>query len=750
MMKKFHLNKTYKALLSAGLLVLGLSACGGSDGRDGASGENGFIGKDVHDAKTVQARFSSAKLEGNKVTIQFKLTDGNGVKLVGLTKQDGLSFGIAQLTEVSDGNFQWQSYLNKEVKLGTLPEDTSHLTPLESATQAMVESAANCAGDCLVDHGDGSYSYTYQVDIMNVTSPVKVAYNAEFTQRATLELALANGIVVNAHHEWQPATGSTDNIQTRDVVSLDSCHACHQPDSLAFHGGKRIDIENCAACHTATSADPESGNSIEWGYMIHAIHRGEDRKIYVENENDAGEVVGSKIAAPYKIIGYKGSVHDYGTLAYPQNPAADCSACHTTEGENVPANADLFLADNSNQACISCHTLVPKQWHSEDNADCVACHTVGGYGRGAEEAHADAMKPYLSSQKYSAKFSNIQISNNGSKNVLTFDVQILDENGTALSDKHIANPSAYAQSSIYFSWNVDQDYPAYTDGSKYSDRGLKLRNTDYTTYQNGVFSVSSENLSLALPADLDGVNVELYAGVATCFTSGGKGRPVIEATECTVTAGDTDFVTSSDYAYIQSAPLRFKWDGSKTIQEPEAATADKRRLIIDEASCLGCHNQEIEHYDNGVNCQACHTPDKGLNAWGGNVPTSFAYKAHKADGHYLKESGTVLKSDCATCHAVDKSTGELVGITLGRATDRAWQEVNKAGEAVWASSDTGACLTCHRPTDPWFKESTRAHIEGNGGVLDAATKVEALAASQQESCATCHSPERIMASHGHQ
>lgn len=195
--------------------------------------------------------------------------------------------------------------------------------------------------------------------------------------------------------------------------------------------------------------------------------------------------------------------------------------------------------------------------------------------------------------------------------------------------------------------------------------------------------------------------------------------------------------------YIQHEPLRFIWNDVDTSK-----TATARRNIIDTAKCSGCHNQEIVHYSNGVNCQACHTPDKGLSR--SSAPTSFAYKAHEADGHYLKhagvQSGTVLKSDCATCHAKDSKTGELTGIALGRATGRAWQDANAAKEAVWSSSDTGACLTCHRPTDPWFKESTRAHIETNGGILDAADKDTALKAF--ESCATCHTPAQLMEAHG--
>lgn len=48
----------------------------------------------------------------------------------------------------------------------------------------------NQCDTCLVDHGDGSYSYTYQANIANVTEPLTVTYSADATQRATMELEL--------------------------------------------------------------------------------------------------------------------------------------------------------------------------------------------------------------------------------------------------------------------------------------------------------------------------------------------------------------------------------------------------------------------------------------------------------------------------------------------------------------------------------------------------------------------------------
>ncbi len=741
MMKQFNFNAATKAVLGAGLLSFALIGCG-SDGKDGTNGEDGVIGVNIDSAKSVNAAFTNATVEAGVVTVEFTLENDNGVAVLGLTKDHDLRFGIAQLTQETrifgegdeavefDRGFQWQAYINAEKTPNPdwIPEGESDIDP-SNQFQANVEATKSC-DNCLVDNKDGSYTYSFQQNIANVTTPVEVVYSADNTQRATLELELPK-FAANAHFDWQPSTGLTEGIQTRDVVAIETCYTCHQPESLAFHGGRRIDIENCASCHTPTSGDPESGNSVDFTYMIHAIHKGDARTTYAPDSPDADEK--GNIPAPYKVIGYGGGVHNYGKVMYPQTPAADCTACHVT-GENAPADAELFLANQSNTACIACHTTMPKAYHDPSDENCISCHVEEGYARSGAEAHGDATKRYKASQDYSAKYSNIKVTGD----VLTFDVQILDEKGEPVAKEFIANPSKYTKSSIYFSWDTDKDYPAYTDGTKYSARGFALLNPDVSTYDEATqtFTINSSKSALELPVDLKGKSVELFAGVATCFKAGGYGRPTVEPTACQYDETDpTKLLTNA--AYIQDAPLGFTWNDTDTSEPAKA-----RRDIVDNSKCMGCHNQEIVHYDNGVNCQTCHTPDKGLNKWGGNVPTSFAYKAHHADGHYLKYAGvgssTVVKTDCKTCHTDD-------GIELGRSPDRAWRYGDANGNDIWVSSDAGACLSCHQK---YLSDSGKAHITTNGGILDGVDAAD-VQNRAKETCSTCHSAEKVIELHGY-
>ncbi|WP_394147845.1 OmcA/MtrC family decaheme c-type cytochrome [Shewanella atlantica] len=703
--------------LTCSALLLGC----GSDGKDGEDGKDGVIGVDIDTTTTLSANITQAVVSDGQVTINFNLANANGVAVLGLTKDHDLRFGIAQLSRVTetmgeaevDRGFHWQAYINteKEPNPDWIPEGESHIKP-SNQYQANVEKAAECE-TCFTDNGDGSYLYTYQVNIAEVTEPLTVTYDADSTQRATLELELPQ-VTANAFLDWQPSSESSEGIQTRNVVSIETCYTCHQMESLALHGGRRIAIENCASCHTSTSGDPESGNSVEFTYMIHAIHKGNQRMTSTAD---------GMVAAPYKIIGYGGGIHDYGKVMYPQTPAADCSSCHL-EGEGAPSDAALYKADLSNTACVGCHTEKPSQNHSSTN--CVGCHnssdTYPGTGS-AEKRHGDVMKAYNDAREMGVEFSNIGLTNEGK---MTFDLRILDKEGAAVAGEFINQGTR-----VIVAWDIDKDYPAYMEAS-YSNRRIRLSEGSYDA-DSKTFTITGSNFDM--PVDAEGKTFELWSAVEVCFNKGGYGVTQVEMTEC------SDNTRSIE---VKENPYQFVWSG--TGIDPDGLIA-MRRSIIDTAKCLGCHNQEVFHYDNGINCQTCHTPDKTTRSDdsypGGKKPTSFAYKAHAAEGHYLKyagvQSGTVMKTDCMTCHTDG-------GITLGRAADRVWRFGDKlTGEDIWVSSDAGTCLSCHQK---YLSEAGVSHIKTNGGIIDG-TDEQDVRTRASETCSTCHSPEQLMRLHAH-
>lgn len=690
----------------------------GSDGDDGKDGVDGPIGVNIDSTSTIMAEFTQASIADGIVSVDFRLENANGVAVLGLNKDYDIRFGIAQLApvtetiegEVYDRGMQWQAYINTLKEPGTLPNDATGLNP-SPQYQANVEAASNCES-CLVDNLDGSYSYTFQQNIANVTEPLTITYGADNTHRVTLELELEQA-TANAHHDWQPSTGATDDIQTRNVVTIDSCFTCHQPESLALHGGRRIALENCASCHTSTSGDPESGNSVDFTYMIHAIHKGQDRQISTPD---------GLVPAPYKIVGYGGSLHDYGKVTFPQKPAADCASCHV-EGAGAPANADLFKADLSNTACVACHSEKPSQNHTDTN--CMACHnatnTYPGTGN-AEKRHGDVLQAYVDAEAMGVSFSNIGLDANGK---LTFDVQVIDASGAPIASEFVDQSTR-----VVVAWDTNKDYPAYEDAS-YSERRIRLSEG---TYDAATMTYTLIGSNFDIPADADGKTFELWSTIEVCFNNGGYGVAQVVMTAC------SDNIRS---VAVKEPPYQFVWAGSGLDANAQTAM---RRSIIDSAKCQSCHNQENHHYNNGYNCQTCHTADKTTRSDsdypGGQKSTSYAFKAHEAPGHYLKyagvQSGTVLKTDCSTCHTDN-------GIALGRASERVWRYGDTStGADIWVSSDAGTCLSCHQK---YLSEAGASHIETNGGILDG-TSVDDVRTRAAEACSTCHTPTQLRSIHG--
>ena len=143
-----------------------------------------------------------------------------------------------------------------------------------------------------------------------------------------------------------------------------SCNACHY--DLALHGGHRKAIKGCVMCHNPQSTDPESGNTVNFKVMIHKIHRG-------------AELPSVQAGTPYQIIGYRGSVHDYSYVEFPQD-IRNCIHCHTPDAPK----GTRFMTAPSRAACGACHDDIvwatgenhPIPQLNDDN--CSDCHIPQG------------------------------------------------------------------------------------------------------------------------------------------------------------------------------------------------------------------------------------------------------------------------------------------------------------------------------------------------------------------------------------
>ncbi|MCL1048714.1 OmcA/MtrC family decaheme c-type cytochrome [Shewanella abyssi] len=730
-------------LISSAFLISGCS-----DGEDGKNGEDGqpggpggpgdpgTSGLHIDMAAEAMAEISNATYADGIITVDFELENKQGVGLHSLSAENeyhDFRFSLAQLqTNTGSDLKQWISLLND----ATNDDGTTF--------EQGFEQIKNCA-ECLVDHKDGTYTYTFDTNLTTTVDAAGVVFDPALTQRIAIEMqfeyASGHELAENAHYDWIPATNATEGVETRELVTLETCYTCHQPDSLRAHGGRRLDLENCQSCHNGIVSDPNDV-SVELGHMVHAIHMGPER----EGKDAEGNVV----PMPYTIAGYSGD-HAFDYPAFPTKPFMDCAVCHVQD--ETLADKDLWLSNANANACTGCHTDSPAQHQSDKNPQlvCTDCHSAA--------VHMDHKKPYEAAENYDVTVSNVIVN---AQNLLEFDVKITDADGVVVTDEEIYQ-QGYSNPYMVVSWDVEQDYPEYAlsidsytqkKGSIYDTRRFSLKGDGSTTYANGVFHVTTEKTknikqadgsyapglyTLELPTDIAERSLEILPVLKVCFEEGTGTRTTCDA----------------DNAY----PAYLQVEAYRTVLGDADAVVGERRAIVDTASCFGCHSQEFYHDSNGVNCIACHTNDKSLKGNGDASngaallkSTSFMYKAHKAQGHDNGHggSGTILKTDCTTCHSATEGYGGLkYGFELGRNAGQAHTipstQSPAADETVktwYASPDAAACISCHQK---YLSDAAMSHMELNGAYIG---EDKAMAKDAKEACATCHSPAKVMEHHG--
>ncbi len=252
------------------------------------------------------------------------------------------------------------------------------------------------APGALVDHGDGTYTYTFYTDLTDTAvtcpapcidaqgNPLDTSYQPTYTHRVGIytrsPLPTVNGI-----YDFRP-DGNVVTL-TREIVATAKCNECH--NKLNHHGG-RTDTRFCVTCHNPGSWDSASGNTVDFKVMVHKIHR---------SENLPSVVAGGTYA-----IGSD----DFSDIAFPQE-IRNCTKCHdgTSGAANATTEGDNWKTGLSMAACGSCHdnidfsqdgsltyTTTPvasRTAHSggvmTDNSQCITCHVSGKIGRSVEEDH---------------------------------------------------------------------------------------------------------------------------------------------------------------------------------------------------------------------------------------------------------------------------------------------------------------------------------------------------------------------------
>jgi OmcA/MtrC family decaheme c-type cytochrome len=746
-----------KALM-AGLLSALLAACSGTTGSAGAPGPAGPPGPqgptttgsaiNISTATIITGKITSVTISGPPV-VKFQLTDQNGALLQGLPAAD-LSFAIAQLIPGLNGSSsQWNSYLYSSVIPAGCPTGAAACDSTPKS-QASVEAATS---GTFVDNGDGTYQYTFKKDI---TKDPNVVYSATLTHRVGFEirgLAQAN----NAAYTFQPSTGATTGIFSREIVDTATCDGCHT--QLSEHGGARVEVQYCVMCHNPGTTDPYSGNTLDMKVMVHKIHTGNSLPSI---QTASGTNTAPTLGLGYWIVGFKQSLNNFNTVVFPQD-TRNCTTCHVQTHPNLTQAAN-YMTVPTMEACGACHDNVNfTTGANHSSADIVAndsqCTTCHGPTSTIDNSQLQVIAAHVIPELVFQK----RISYN-----------IIKASNTAPGQKPVIQFSVTDPTNSNKPWNLLTDEPfAYCTNPNFGMANLNLAiawsTTDYTNVGSGVTSEAAEPISLPVTC------------AATPPTANGDGTYTITSP----TAIPANIKGSAGILF-EGHPAHDFNDGTGAQEIPVPNTvsyapitdsvAVPRREVAAVANCDTCHYQLNGHGNNRVEsvqaCSFCHNPnatDVVARIGQGITPQNLDPTDHLAEQsmdlkvmihaihasavratdlgvpYLLYHNGSVhnfstlgfsgLTNNCLACHDAnsyyppDPTTSTVLASTVSTYVNGVGNSGPTGQIAVTAA--TAACSACHQSA------TEKTHMMQNGGSFSAVKDANSHVVST-ETCVICH------------
>jgi OmcA/MtrC family decaheme c-type cytochrome len=778
------------------LLSVVLAACSGTTGAAGPAGPAGATGPsgpsttgsalNVTTATTITGKITSVAISGPPV-VKFQLTDENGALLQGLPAAD-LGFAIAQLVPGQDGSSsQWNSYIYGTVAPSRCPVGVPacDTTP---ETQAMVESATSGK---FVDNGDGTYQYTFKKDI---TTDPKVIYNSALTHRVGFEirgLAQAN----NGAYTFQPSSGATTGIFSREIVETATCDTCHT--SLTAHGGARVEVQYCVMCHNPGNTDPYSGNTLDMKVMIHKIHTGNTLPS-IQTANGPPDTTPT-LGLGYWIVGYMDALSNFDTVLYPQD-TRNCVTCHVQNVPSLPQAAN-YKTVPTKEACGACHDNVNFTTganHSAANlpandSQCSTCHgatsTIDNGMLQVVAAHT--IPEVVAASKFEFIVNSMSFEANGGRIYPVVNFKIVDPTN-ANAPYNILTAAAFAGTdpgtgqpvcanrgaarlSIDIAWETS-DYTNWGSGTTPTTWGQPISLNPLAVAgcaaavplsaitgpdATGSFTLTSPT---ALPT----------APVANCPPASATACPAI-ANVGVVLEGHPGVVTTGPGATAIPVTSAVGY-GNVAGQTPVA-----RRVVVDIAKCDVCHSLLALHGDNRNNdiqvCVACHNPastDVGMRQtltattpgidglWEQTI--DFKHMIHAIhDGSVRGAAGAPFViygfggsvnnftdvvypgqlNRCDACHVgttyypVDDTAVQATTLLTGLSTEL--PNPTTVGNPIATSANMSVCSACH------VDATSTAHMLQNGGSTTVTKDAEGRTIpspnpADTETCSVCHGP----------
>jgi OmcA/MtrC family decaheme c-type cytochrome len=687
---------------------------------------------------------------------------------------------IAQLVPGQNGSSsQWNSYIFSSVTPAGCPAGVAACDTAPQ-TQASVESATSGA---LVDHGDGTYQYTFKTDITKLPT---VTYDATLTHRVGFEirgLAQAN----NASYTFQPSTGATTGIFMREIVETATCDTCHT--SLTAHGGARVEVQYCVMCHSPSTTDPNSGNTLDMKVMIHKIHTG---NTLPSIQTPSGPNTVPTLGIGYWIIGYKASVNNFNTVLYPQD-TRNCTTCHV---QSLPAatQAANYSTVPTAEACGSCHDTLNFATGAgmggiiANDSQCTTCHgAASALDNGKlqviaahiipEDVLAAKFKYLVNSVTFKTTAGNVfpvvnfsvvdPTSGNAPYNILTAAAFAGTDPGTGTP----VCADDTARLAIDIAWDTS-DYTNWGSGATPATWGQPISLNPLAGCGTATPAAGLTGPDAAGAFTMTSTIPLPHPPAANCPPAGGTACPAI-ANVGVVIEGHPGIVTSGPGAAaipVTSAVGYGNLAGAAPVP---------RRVVVDIAKCDVCHNVLAEHGTNRNNdaqvCSACHNPastdvserqtltattpgidglfeqsidfkhmihaihDGSVRGAAGSPFVIYGYGGSVSNFTDVVYPGQLNR--CDACHV--GTTYYPVGDTAVQATTMltglSTQIPNPtvAGHPISTSANMSVCSACH------VDAPSLAHMEQNGGsttvLKDAEGRtIPGATPAATETCGVCH------------
>ncbi|TVP08739.1 OmcA/MtrC family decaheme c-type cytochrome [Shewanella sp. MSW] len=748
------------------LVVCLLAAC--SDGDDGQVGPPGEVGINIAKAKSLQANIEAVTIdEQTRVSVDFFLSDSNGVAVTGLEQLEqvsALAMGIAKLgsaqpmygdSKPAEGRYaisrapQWISYINKLVEPGT-----GATAQAAAQWQAGIES--DCKLDCLQSLGQGRYRYQFSKALNQYPSfeGLDTQYESDKTHRVYLELKPAadsspSSMLINSVYDFIPATGQAAAAEDSRVLmdQQQACYRCHGSDRdnsearLLMHGSKRFAFEGCVMCHTSYSGDPETGSALDMATLTHKVHQGD-----------------------YKVVGYRGHEYDYSQLHYPGD-INDCKSCHIPDA--APQASQYFIPGSN--SCLSCHSKdAPDDWNGSASAlfhdrelfprgwqqSCSGCHPDASNPEGAGKIHLSLGRTSkLIKQEYAFALSSAAIDGDKlnigldfrSQGRLPADDPAIESLWLTVSGdpEPLNRPLNNGQRKIWNLANPGDDVTLAMQGHSLNAAIGPLQIADFgepdkTQVRAKLVVCADPNTGFAVACDTSSTRIEVIAAnPLSLIGAPASSKAIADETACQ-RCHDNDMQQRVVSAHTLASHFQPGNDSCGSCHAPQGATA------LTDKSCNDCHNNDTNMY---LNAGLKHTPGMDQIKAVRTLNNSLNYREMVHSLHSGtrtvtgmggdRETATYPKpaNDCRACHSKGQLT--LDGLSQSASVLVATPGATEKGQIAEYSPTVAACGGCHVQVDDWA-----SHAEAFGGVFQKDASGGPVYLSGSESCAICHAEGR--------